>query len=119
MEEKIPPFAMPMYHDWVPKPIRPWIYVVLAFCFQFSGGIYLGAMNNMIGENTWYREDVTMLMYCNLAGMAIWFPVLFRTKFRFTNKFLLMTSATVILVGNLLTMLRLPLPLMGLVCIVC
>ena len=49
MEEKIPPFAMPMYHDWVPKPVRPWIYVVLAFCFQFSGGIYLGAMNNMIG----------------------------------------------------------------------
>lgn len=119
MEEKIPPFAMPMYHDWVPKPICPWIYVVLAFCFQFSGGIYLGAMNNMIGENAWYREDVTMLMYCNLAGMAIWFPVLFRTKFRFTNKLLLMTSATVILVGNLLTMLRLPLPLMGLVCIVC
>ena len=27
-------FAMPMYHDFVPKWIRPWIYVVLAFCFQ-------------------------------------------------------------------------------------
>lgn len=26
-------FAMPMYHDFVPKWIRPWIYVVLAFCF--------------------------------------------------------------------------------------
>ena len=118
MEYKISPFAMPMYHDWVPKWVRPWIYVLIAFCFQFSGGVYLGAMNYMIGEHSWMREDVTFLLYCNLAGMAIWFPVLFRMKFHFTNKFLLMTSAAVVLVCNLLTMMCLPLPLMWVICII-
>lgn len=116
-EEKIPPFSMPMYHDWVPEVVRPWIYVLLAFCFQFSGGVYLGAMNDMIGENAWMREDVTFLLYCTLAGMAVWFPVLFRMKFHFSNKFLLIASAVVIIVCNLLTMNKLPLPLMWIICI--
>ncbi len=111
-------FAMPMYHDWVPKWIRPWLYVVLAFCFQFSGGVYLGSLNYMIGEQAWMREDIMMMLYCNLAGMAVWFPVLFRMKFRFTNKALLMTSATVIIICNLLTMHRLPVPIMWLVCFI-
>lgn len=42
---------MPMYRDFVPRAVRPWIYVLLAFCFQFSNGVYLGAMNQMIGQN--------------------------------------------------------------------
>ena len=117
MAEKIPPFSMPMFREWVPEGIRPWIYVLQAFCFQFSSGIYLGAMNDMIGEHSWMREDVTFLLYCTLAGMAIWFPVLFRMKFHFTNKFLLTVSACVIIVANLLTMYRLPLPVMWMVCI--
>ncbi len=110
---------MPMYHDWVPKGIRPWIYVVLAFCFQFSGGVYMGAMNDMIGGRAWMREDVTMMLYCTLAGMAAWFPALFRMKFHFTNQRLLITAAAVILVCNALTMLPLPIPVMWVVCVVC
>ena len=51
---------MPMFRAFVPKWVRPWIYVVQAFCFQFSSGLYMGAMNNMIGENAWMREDVLM-----------------------------------------------------------
>lgn len=86
-------FAMPMYHDWVPQFVRPWIYVVLAFCFQFSNGMYLGAMNNVLGEWSVMREDVQMCLYATLIGMAIYFPLLFRMKFRFSNKVLLMTSA--------------------------
>ena len=95
-------FAMPMYHDFVPKWIRPWIYVVLAFCFQLSNGMYLGAMNNIVGEWGIMREDVQMCLYATLIGMALYFPVLFRMKFRFSNRLLLMTSAAVIVVCNLL-----------------
>ena len=36
-------FSMPMMKGWVPRRIQPWLYVLTAFCFQFSGGIYLGA----------------------------------------------------------------------------
>ena len=112
-------FAMPMYHDFVPKWIRPWIYVVLAFCFQLSNGMYLGAMNNIIGEWGIMREDVQMCLYATLIGMALYFPMLFRMKFHFSNKLLLMTSAAVILVCNLLATFRMPLPLLWALCVVC
>lgn len=26
-------FSMPMFYDWIPRSIRPWLYIVLAFCF--------------------------------------------------------------------------------------
>lgn len=112
-------FSMPMYHDFVPKWIRPWIYVVLAFCFQFSNGMYLGAMNNVVGEWGIMREDVQMCLYSTLIGMALYFPVLFRMKFRFSNKLLLMVAAAVIVVCNLLATFRLPLPLLWVLCVVC
>lgn len=112
-------FSMPMYAGWVPQCIRPWIYVLMAFCFQFSNGIYLGAMNNIIGERGIMREDVLMCLYATLTGMAFYFPLLFRMKFRFSNKLLLMSAASVILVCNLLTMLPLPLPITWALCVVC
>lgn len=114
-----PPFSMPMFRGFVPKAVRPWIYVVQAFCFQFSGGMYLGAMNDIIGEHSVMREDVLMCLYSTLAGMALYFPLLFRMKFRFSNKLLLMTSAAVILACNLVTMLDLPLPVLWVACFVC
>lgn len=43
-------FSMPMFYDWIPRSIRPWLYIVLAFCFQFSNGMYLGAMNQVVGQ---------------------------------------------------------------------
>ncbi len=112
-------FSMPMYHDFVPQCVRPWIYVVLAFCFQFSNGMYLGAMNNVVGEWGVMREDVQMCLYATLTGMALYFPVLFRMKFRFTNRALLMTAAAVIVACNAVSMLRLPLPVLWAVCVVC
>lgn len=114
-----PPFAMPMFRSFVPEKLRPWIYVLQAFCFQFSGGIYLGAMSERVGEHALMREDVQMCLYSTLAGMALYFPLLFRMKFRFTNKQLLLVSALVILVGNMLTVFSLPLPLLWLICFVC
>lgn len=111
-------FSMPMYHDFVPQCVRPWIYVVLAFCFQFSNGMYLGAMNNVVGEWGVMREDVQMCLYATLTGMALYFPVLFRMKFRFTNRALLMTAAAVIVACNAVSMLRLPLPVLWAACVV-
>lgn len=115
----VPPFAMPMYRDFVPAWIRPWIYVVLAFCFQFSNGAYLGAMNSMVGDWAVMREDIQMCLYATLSGMALYFPVLFRMKFRFSNRFLLMASAATVLLCNVLTTFALPLPVLWAVCFVC
>lgn len=112
-------FSMPMFHDRIPRCIRPWLYVVLAFCFQFSNGMYLGAMNQVVGEWAVMREDVQMCLYATLTGMALYFVVLFRMKFRFTNQKLLMSSALIIFLCQWLATLRLPLPLLWGLCVVC
>ena len=100
----VPPFSMPMFREWVPRRIQPWIYIAQVICIQFSCGVYLGAMEAVRGTTTLQLEELLMLLYAGLAGMAVWFPMLFRMKFRFTNQQLLITSAVVIAVCNVITM---------------
>lgn len=111
-------FTMPMFRNFVPRKVQPWMYVFLAATFQLSGGLYLGTLNQMIGETTWMREDLLMCLYANLAGMAIYFPLLFRMKFRFTNKTLLIASAVGVLATNLLAPHITFLPLLWAICFV-
>ena len=110
-------FAMPMIKDFVPKSIRPWIYVCIALSFQITGARYLGALNEIIGANSQMREDVLMCLYCNLAGMALWFPMLFRMKFRFTNKTLLTCASLGVIITNLLIGYVTWLPLLCFLCL--
>lgn len=112
-------FQMPMYHSFIPKKIRPWTYVMFAFGFQLSGGMYMGALNEIIGGHSLMREDVLMCLYSNLAGMAVYFPLLFRMKFRFTNKTLLLASAFIIAFCNIITPYIETLPLLWAVCFIC
>ena len=97
-------FSMPMFRPFVLKLIRPWLYIAMVVCIQFSGGVYLGALSAVRGTTNLMIEDLLMLLYAGLAGMAVYFPLLFRTKFRFTNQQLLCVSAIVIAVCNFLTM---------------
>ena len=109
---------MPMFRSFVPRKIQPWIYLFIAVTFQLSGGVYLGALNQMIGGMALMREDILMCMYANLAGMAIYFPLLFRMKFRFTNKTLLTSAALGVLVCNLIAPHITFLPLLWLICFI-
>ena len=112
------PFTMPMFRNFVPQKLQPWIYVFFAFTFQMSGGLYLGALNQMVGNMVVMREDILMCLYANLAGMAIYFPLLFRMKFRFTNKTLLTTAAAGALICNLLATRITFLPLLWFICFI-
>lgn len=112
------PFTMPMFRSFVPRKIQPWIYVFFAITFQLSGGLYLGTLNQMMGETALMREDLMMCLYANLAGMAIYFPLLFRMKFRFTNKTLLIAAATGVLCCNLIAPHVRFLPLLWAICFV-
>jgi DHA2 family multidrug resistance protein len=113
------PFRMPMFRSFVPTAVRPWIYVLFALSFQLTGGVYLGALDEMIGARSLMREDILMCMYANLAGMAIYFPLLFRMKFRFTNKTLLLSASLVIALCNLSIPHIRALPLVWLLCFIC
>ena len=111
-------FAMPMMKGWVPRKLQPWIYVLTALCFQFSGGIYLGALDEIRGTTNFMIEDVMFLLYATLAGMAMWFPMLFRMKFRFTNQQLLCTSAIVMGICNVITMHSQSMPVLVVTCFI-
>ena len=111
-------FRVPAFKPWVPSQIHPWIYMFFALSFQLSGGRYLGALNAMIGEEQLMREDLLMALYCNLAGMALYFPILFRMKFRFTNFTLLRAAAWGIIVTNLLIPYTNCLPLLWTLCFI-
>lgn len=96
------PFTMPMMNGFVPRKLQPWIYLVFAFLFQLSGGVYAGNMANMMGDMCLMREDVLMIVLCGVVGVNMPFPFLFRFKFRFTNRQLLINAALVIAACNLL-----------------
>lgn len=111
-------FSMPMFKDWVPEALRPWLYVCLAFTFQLSGGVYIGALNEMMGSMSLMREDLLMCLYAGLCGLAFTFPILFRTKFRFTNRTLLLTSVLGIAACNIAGMFVTCLPLLWVICFI-
>jgi hypothetical protein len=112
------PFVIPAFRPFVPRKLQPWIYVFFAFTFQFSGCRYLGALNEMVGEQSLLREDLQMCLYANLAGLAIYFPLLFRMKFRFTNKTLLLASCIGILLCNWVAPHVTFLPLLWAICFI-
>ncbi len=109
---------MPMFKDWVPERLRPWLFVWLAFTFQLSGGVYIGALNEMMGSMSLMREDILMCLYAGLCGLAFTFPILFRTKFRFTNRTLLLASVAGIAACNIIGMFVTCLPLLWFICFI-
>lgn len=106
------PFRVPSFNSYVPRRLQPWIYLLFAFIFQLSGGIYGGAMSHVMGEYSLMREDVLMVIMCNVVGVAMPFPFLFKMKFRFTNRSLLLNATLVIAVCNVLIVWTESLPVM-------
>ena len=96
------PRVMPNMNEFIPKALRPWIYLLFAFCFQMSGTLYGGVIPHFMGATTLMREDAMMILLSGIVGVNLPFPFLFRFKFRFTNKQLLMNASIVIGVCNLL-----------------
>jgi MFS transporter, DHA2 family, multidrug resistance protein len=117
MAQGMPPmeFSMPMFREFVPKAVRPWIYVFFAVVFQLSGGVYLGNLTQMVGTTSWMREEVMMVGLCGVVGVCMPFPFLFRYKFRYTNRQLLLYAASIIAVCNILSIYVHSLPLLCLI----
>lgn len=87
------PFRVPSFNPYISRRLQPWIYLAFAFIFLMSSGIYGGAMSQVMGEYSLKREDVLMIVMCNVVGVNMPFPMLFRMKFRFTNRQLLINAA--------------------------
>ena len=98
------PFAMPMIKPFIPKVLQPWIYLLFAVIFQLVNTTYMGTMQQMMGDMSLMREDVSFIFLCGVVGVAMPFPILFRLKFRFTNRSLLLFSVSGMIVCILLSL---------------
>ena len=67
------PFSIPAIRDFVPPKLRPWIIIAFVIVFQFSGGLYLAAVNEMVGSTALMQEDIMMAGYASMVGMGLTF----------------------------------------------
>lgn len=99
------PFSIPSIRDFVPEKIKPWVIVLFVIIFQLSsGGIYLAAVSEMVGSMALMQEDVMMIGYASMVGMALTFTIMFRLKFRFCSRTSLITCAVALIMSNLICM---------------
>jgi len=96
------PFDIPDLPDFIPRRLKPWLFVFFVLIIQFSGGIYPAAASHMVGATALMQEDILMAGYASLVGMSINFAVMFRLKFRFSNRTALLVCCAALLLANLI-----------------
>ncbi len=112
------PFSIPAIRDFVPEKVKPWIVIAFVIIFQFSGGIYLAAVSEMVGSTALMQEDIMMAGYSSMVGMALTFTIMFRLKFRFVSKTALLTCSIVLIGCNLICMYTHNIPLLVATCFI-
>ena len=89
------------FKENLPTPLCVFFSFFFALAFQFNGGVFLPTALQMSSELGYIKEDVSMAGYASFIGMTIIFPILFRLKFRFTTRSILLTVCPVLIVCNL------------------
>ena len=112
------PFDIPEVPDFVPRRLKPYLFIFFVLIVQFSGGIYLAAASDMVGTTALMQEDILMAGYASLIGLAINFAVMFRIKFRFSTRSQLLVSAAVLIAANIICSHTTNVPLLVITCFI-
>lgn len=112
------PFDIPDVPNFIPRRLKPWLFIFFVLIVQFSGGIYLAAASDMVGTTALMQEDILMAGYASLIGLAINFAVMFRIKFRFSNRTQLLTCGIVLIVANLICVYTTSVPVLVITCFI-
>ncbi|MCM1032471.1 MAG: hypothetical protein NC405_01810 [Odoribacter sp.] len=110
------PFDIPDVPDYVPRRLKPWLFIFFVLIVQFSGGVYLAAASDMVGTTGLMHQDILMAGYASLVGMAINFAVMFRLKFRFSNRVGLLICGAVLITANFVCAHTTSVPLLIVTC---
>lgn len=105
MAERLVPkgaFDIPDVPGFIPRRLKPWLFILFVLIVQFSGGVYLAAASDMVGTTALMQEDILMAGYASLVGMAINFAVMFRVKFRFSTRTQLLSAGIVLIAANVI-----------------
>ena len=95
------PFDIPDFPNYIPRRLKPWLFIFFVLIVQFSGGVYLAAASDMVGTTGLMQEDILMAGYAALVGMSINFAVMFRLKFRFSNRVGLLICGAALIAANI------------------
>lgn len=112
------PFDIPDVPNFVPRRLKPWLFILFVIIIQFSGGVYLAAATDMVGTTALMQEDILMAGYASIIGLAINFAVMFRFKFRFSNRTQLLAAGIVLIAANFICAHTSSVPVLVLTCFV-
>ena len=96
------PFTIPAINNYIPEKLKPFIIILIVILFQFSGGIYLASLNQMVGETQLLPQDIMMAGFSSLVGMSLFFAIMLRFKMRFTTKFSFIVCSIGLILANLI-----------------
>lgn len=97
------PFSIPQIR-FIPEPLKPWLLILFIIVFNCTGGVYLAAVSDMVGSTQLLQEDIMMAGYASLVGMALYFAIMFRTKWAVRPKTALGSCIAVLIAANLICM---------------
>ena len=112
------PFDIPDVPDFVPRRLKPYLFIFFVLIVQFSGGVYLAAATDMVGSTALMQEDILMAGYASLIGMSINFAVMFRRKFRFSTRTQLLAAGIVLLAANFICANTTSVPVLVITCFI-
>ncbi|MDE6267003.1 MAG: hypothetical protein K2M07_06625 [Muribaculaceae bacterium] len=112
------PFDIPDVPDFIPRRLKPWLFIFFVLVIQFSGGLYLAAVTDMVGTKALMQEDILMAGYASLIGMSINFAVMFRFKFRFSNRIQLLATGLVLLTATIICSFTESVPVLVVTCFI-
>lgn len=121
MAERLVPkgaFDIPDVPGFIPRRLKPYLFIFFVLIIQFSGGVYLAAASQMVGTTALMQEDILMAGYASLVGMAINFAVMFRIKFRYSTRIQLLASCIVLIAANIVCAHTTSVPLLVATCFV-
>ncbi len=112
------PFDIPDVPNYIPRRLKPWLFIFFVLIVQFSGGVYLAAATDMVGTTALMQEDILTAGDASLVVMSINFCVMFRLKFRFSNRIGLLICGTVLIVANYVCAHTASVPLLVVTCFI-
>lgn len=112
------PFCIPAIRSIIPEKLKPFVIILFLIIIQFSGGVYLASISEMIGTTALLQEDIMMAGYASLIGMALNFVYMFRIKCAIPPKNTFLICGTVIIIANLIAMHTTSVPLLVGVCFI-
>lgn len=109
-------FTIPTINNYIPEKLKPFVILLFVIMFQFSGGVYLASLNQMIGETQLMSQDIMMAGFASLVGMSLFFAVMLRFKMRFTTKFSFIVCSIGLIIANGICLNTSSLPILVAVC---